>query len=188
MRTLFLNLISFLLIHLSFCNMSNAEENHDTSTTLKELNQYWKEVSRCVKTGDFQGYSDTCHPTGILVSGTKQTTYPLEQALQGWKQGFDDTQAGKMTASVQFRFSKRLHDATTAHETGIFRYASSLNGKTSVQFIHFEGLLRKTPSGWKILMEYQKSIATETEWKKLPPATESMESKPDHTASGTSTP
>ena len=40
MRNLFLNLISFLLIHLSFCNVSNAEENHDTSTTLKELNQY----------------------------------------------------------------------------------------------------------------------------------------------------
>jgi len=149
------------------CRSEEAEPK--SPAILRELNDYWREVSRSVKAGDFKGYSNTCHPSGVLVSGVKQTSYPLQQALQRWKQGFDDTQAGRMAASVEFRFSKRLHDATTAHETGIFRYASTKDGEANVQFIHFVGLLRKTPGGWKILMEHQKSAATEAEWKQLAP-------------------
>jgi len=63
----------------------------------KELNAYWAEVSRSVKEGDFAGYSATCHPLGILVSGNKKTSYPLATALAKWKQGFEDTKAKKIT-------------------------------------------------------------------------------------------
>lgn len=150
------------------CRSEDPEQ--ETSKISHELDKYWAKVSRSVKTGDFIGYSETCHSAGILVSGIKQTSYPLQQALQRWKSGFDDTRAGRMTASVEFRFSQRLHDPTTAHETGIFRYASTQDGKTEVQFIHFEGLLQKTPDGWKILMEHQKSMASESEWEKLAPS------------------
>ena len=73
-----------------------------------------------------------------------------------------------MKADVAFRFSQRFGDATTAHETGIFRYAATREGgEASVEFIHFEGLLLKTDSGWQILMEYQKGPATEAEWEAL---------------------
>lgn len=150
----------------------SQEEAKDSQIVIRELNEYWNQVSRTVKEGDFRGYSDTCHPTGVLVSGIKQTSYPLQQALERWKQGFDDTREKRIKASVDFRFSGRLHDATTAHETGIFRYATTQKGKETVEYIHFEGLLRKTPSGWKIMMEYQKSSASEAEWKRLAPSKE----------------
>lgn len=140
----------------------------DEETRLAELDAYWAEVSRSVKAGDFAGYRATCHPEGILVSGMSRKSYPLTQALTRWKQGFTDTKAGKMKASVEFRFSQRFGDPTTAHETGIFLYKSTnAEGKESADYIHFEGLLTKTENGWKILMEYQKSKATKNAWDKL---------------------
>jgi hypothetical protein len=69
---------------------------------------------------------------------------------------------------VSFRFSKRLGDETTAHESGIFLYSwSNAEGKVTNEYIHFEALLRKQPTGWKILMEYQKSKASVDEWDAL---------------------
>ena len=78
-----------------------------------------------------------------------------------------DTKSGKIKASVSFRFSQRLGDETTAHETGMFLYSTvSADGKTVRDYIHFEALLIKKKD-WKIMMEYQKSKATEEEWNKL---------------------
>jgi len=145
--------------------------------TTKELNAYWSEVSRSVREGDFAGYSATCHPQGILVSGTKQTSYPLTEALAKWKQGFEDTRAKRMTASVEFRFSQRFHGPKTAHETGMFRYATLKDGKQTVAYIHVEGLLQKSKNGWQIMMEYQKSVGTEAEWKALAPKVAAEETK-----------
>jgi hypothetical protein len=69
-----------------------------------------------------------------------------------------------MDASVEFRFTRRLSDETTAHETGIFHYATvDAEGNRSGQFVHFEALLVKK-DGWKMMMEYQKSVATPEEW------------------------
>ena len=164
----------FCLTLLIFTNVGTAQ----TTVTEKqpdpieaELNAYWAEVSRSVKEGDYAGYSATCHPLGILVSGNKKTSYPLSKALAKWKQGFEDTKAKKITASVEFRVSQRFHDATTAHETGIFRYATTTDGKETVAFIHFEGLLLKSKGRWQIMMENQKSVGTEAEWKALSPLT-----------------
>lgn len=132
-----------------------------------ELDAYWAEVSRAVRAGDFDGYRATCHPEGVLVSGSKQTSEPLAKALARWKPEFLDTRAGKMKASVEFRFSRRLHDETTAHETGIFLYTTtSAEGNTSREYVHFEGLLVKKER-WLILMEFQKAKATKDEWDAL---------------------
>lgn len=129
-----------------------------------ELDAFWAEVSRTVAEGDFEGYAATYHPDAILVSGLAETTYPISQALDGWKQGFLDTRAGIMGASVEFRFTRRLSDDTTAHETGIFHYESvDGEGNRTGQFIHFEALLVRKES-WKMMMEYQKSVATREEW------------------------
>jgi Ca2+-binding EF-hand superfamily protein len=134
-----------------------------------ELDDYWAEVSRSVKEGDFEGYAATCHPEGVLVSGSSQSSYPLSRALARWKQGILDTKSGKMKASVEFRFSHRVGDVTTAHETGIFRYASEVDGAKSVAFIHFEALLTRGQDRWLILMENQKAPASEDDWKALGP-------------------
>lgn len=133
----------------------------------RELNRYWHEVSRTVREGDFEGYAATCHPDGVLVSGARQRSYPLDRALKGWRQGFLDTASGRMKASVAFRFSKRLGDLTTAHEQGIFRYAAEEDGVNQVSFIHFEALLIRKAGRWQILMEHQQSEASEQAWNAL---------------------
>jgi ketosteroid isomerase-like protein len=133
-------------------------------TVQADLDAFWAEVSRTVAEGDFEGYAATYHEDAILVSGRSGTSYPIAQALAGWKQGFDDTKAGRMNATVEFRFTQRLSDATTAHETGIFHYAVvDADGQRTEQFVHFEALLVKK-QGWKMMMEYQKSAATQEEW------------------------
>lgn len=135
---------------------------------LQELDAYWAEVSRAVKAGDFEGYKATCHDEGVLVSGVNSKSQPLSEALAGWKDGFAVTKAGENQASVEFRFSQRLGDSTTAHETGIFLYATvAADGERNEQPIHFEGLLVKREGKWLILMEYQKSVASQEEWRAL---------------------
>ena len=126
-----------------------------------ELDAYWAEVSRTVGEGDFDGYAATYHPDAVVIFG--MASQPISEALAGWEQGFADTRAGRVTASVDFRFSERRNDATTAHETGIFRYAS---GDGAPAYVHFEALMVKR-DGWKMLMEFQRGAATQAEWDAL---------------------
>jgi ketosteroid isomerase-like protein len=133
-----------------------------------EIDKYWAEVSRTVSEGDFEGYAATYHEDAILVNGLSGKSYPISGALSGWKKGFDDTKAGKMRASVEFRFSDRFHSSSTAHETGIFMYTSESEGEEpSTAYIHFQGLLTKKNGKWVSMMEYQVSMASEEEWNKL---------------------
>jgi hypothetical protein len=133
-----------------------------------ELDAYWAEVSRAVGAGDFAAYQATCHPAGVLVSGGKKYSQPLAVALARWQKDFTDTREGRVKAGVSFRFAQRLGDATTAHETGIFRYVSQkAGGQPLEEFIRLEALLVKQPDGWKILMEYQIGPATKAEWEAL---------------------
>jgi len=158
------------LIALFFC-LPNLLFADDAARTA-ELDAYWAEVSRTVGEGDFEGYKATCHPLGVLVSGKKEKSYPLSEALAGWKQGFDDTKAGKTKASVEFRFSKRFSDAKTAHETGMFLYRSTnADGEETAAYIHLEALLLKGENGkWTVVMEYQKSEGTKAQWDALAPS------------------
>ncbi len=134
---------------------------------LAGLNAYWAEVARSVREGDFEGYRATCHPEGVLVSGSRATSYPLAKALEGWKQGFVDTKAGRRKATVEFRFGQRWGDETTAHETGIFRYvAEDGEGHRQESFVHLEALLVRQDS-WRMLMEHQKAAATPDDWNRL---------------------
>jgi ketosteroid isomerase-like protein len=94
-----------------------------------EVDALWSAMSATVASGDFEGYSALYHEDAVLVNGISGESYPIADALEGWKQGFIDTKAGKMTASVEFRFSERLHSENTAHDTGIFHYTSQMEGQ-----------------------------------------------------------
>ncbi|MFN0129019.1 MAG: YybH family protein [Verrucomicrobiales bacterium] len=145
-----------------------AEDAAPERARLKQLDAYWTEVSRAVAAGDFAAYEATCHPDGVLVSGAKKTSSPLADALKRWEKDFDATKSGEMRASVKFKFSQRLGDATTAHETGIFLYsATGADGKETRDYINFEALLLKRDGRWRIVMEYQKSEATRAEFEAL---------------------
>jgi len=139
---------------------------------LAELDAYWAEVSRAVREGDFKAYTATCHPEGVLISGRREYSQPLATALARWQKDFADTREGRVKATADFRFSKRLGDATTAHETGILRFISQPAGEApKVEYIDLEALLVKKPDGWKILMEYQIGETTEAAWEALKQAT-----------------
>jgi hypothetical protein len=158
-RSLFRYPLGLLILFLAWPSVPGVAQDRTA-----ELDAFWAELSRTVAEGDFEGYASTYHPDAILVSGPSETSYPISQALDGWKQGFLDTKAGVMEASVEFRFTKRLSDATTAHETGMFHYQTvDGEGNRSGQVFHFEALLIKK-DGWKMMMEYQKSVATQEEW------------------------
>jgi len=129
-----------------------------------ELDGSWAEVARTVVEGAFEGYATLYHPDAVLVAlGSR--SYPISGALAGWKQGFEDTREGRAVAGVEFRFTERLNDESTAHETGMFRYTfRPVGGEGQVALLHFEALLVKKDGRWLMLMEYQKEPATDEEW------------------------
>jgi hypothetical protein len=164
-----MRLFATVLIALTAFSLGTASGfAADDKARLAELDAFWAEVSRTVREGDFEGYRATCHEEGVLVSGSKKNSQPLSEALARWKKEFVATKSGKVKANVEFRFSERFGDSTTAHETGIFRYSNvDFEGKSQDEYIHFEGLLVKKNGRWKTLMEYQKSKAAIEEWKAL---------------------
>ena len=138
-----------------------------SSVSADELSDYWSAVSKTIKTGDLEGYRATYHPDAIYVDGIQNISYPIAEAFVRWKPGFDDTAAGKMEASVDFRFSDTRRGENTAHQTGMFHYSfDKKNGEAGEYFVHFEALLVKK-DGWKLMMEYQKEPGTRADWDKL---------------------
>lgn len=153
-------------------NDTNSKmETPNDSLRLAELDHFWTELSRTVSDGDFEGYKATYHDDAVVVftTGENKASMSITKALANWKQDFIDTKAGKTENSVEFRFSQRIGDENTAHETGIFVFQSNnSNGEVNIsQYIHFEILLVKRTDTWLAVMEYQKSKATEEEWNLL---------------------
>ena len=140
-------------------------------TRLAELDQFWKALSKTVKDGDYEGYGALYHSDAVVVfaGGANKTSVPISTALANWKQGFQDTKDGKQKDNVEFRFSQRIGNDETAHETGIFHFTSvDENGRTRADsYTHFEMLFVKKGGKWLSIMEYQKSPATKAEWDAL---------------------
>ncbi len=133
-----------------------------------ELDAFWVTISNAVASGDFETYRKTCHPDGVLISGKRQRTEPLAQALKRWEKEFADTREGRMTASASFRWSTRYGDATTAYEAGILRYAfQPAGGAETVEYVDLEVVLVKQGDGWKVTCENQAGITTEAAWRAL---------------------
>lgn len=142
------------------------EQSH--TPRIAELDAYWAEVSRSVREGDFKAYTATCHPEAVLISGARGTTQPLTTALSRWKKDFSDTKEGKVRGNVEFRFSKRIGDFTTAHEIGVFRYTTlSDTAPPKYDYMRLEAILVKRADAWKILIENQVGPATEADWNAL---------------------
>jgi hypothetical protein len=164
-------MLPFCFVIFLFVTQTLGQTQTSKIRTAEIDKTFWATVSRTVKEGDFEGYKATCHENAVLVttSGKNKESYPMTAALARWKQGFADTKDGKQMDNVQFRFSQRIGDETTAHETGIF-YFTSHDGQgklLSEGYTHLEALLVKQNGIWQILMEYQKAKATKEEWDAL---------------------
>ncbi len=175
MKKIFLFLVIVIIATIettqAYTTINIPVEINKDSLRIAELDKFWTELARTVREGDFEGYAATYHEDAVVVfaSGKNKTSIPVAKALAGWKQGFLDTKTGKNVSDVKFRFSQRIGDDTTAHETGIFVYTSSdSTGENKVQYrVHFEMLLVKRNNKWLGVMEYQKSYATEEEWEAI---------------------
>ena len=130
-----------------------------------ELDAAWDKLKTTVSNGDFRSYKSIYHRDAILVNGITKKSYSIKDAFAGWKQGFEDTRSGKITAQVDVKFSQRLTDKTTAHETGIFHYYTiDKEGKQNDSYVHFESLWVKKNNKWFMMMEYQKLRTDKVEW------------------------
>ena len=138
-------------------------------TWKQEVDAYWASVEKAVSNGDFEAYTNSIHPDGVIVADGKQSSYPLAQALSRWESDFVNTRKGVKT-NLEFRFSHRYGDPQTAHEAGIFAYTGEGPDKQpKTDYVHFESLLTKKGSEWKMLMERQMGAASEEDWKALAP-------------------
>ena len=150
----------FILISIVLVQFSFAEIN-----IIEELDRSWILMKRSIKNGDFHKFKTMYHRDAIMVNGIKNSTYSIRNAFDGWEQGFKDTQAGAIDADLELKFSRRIFDNYTAHETGIFHYYTiNESGDSTDSFIHFEALWIKKQNKWFMLMENQISRTSKSEW------------------------
>ena len=139
----------------------------ETSVAL-EIDTAWEKLKKTISKGDFNSFKSVYHQDAIFVNGILKKSYPIKNAFDGWKQGFDDTKSGIISAHLDVRFSQRLYDNFSAHETGIFHYYTiNKEGKQSDSYVHFESLWVKKNNKWLMIMEYQKSSTDKDEWNEL---------------------
>lgn len=173
-RTLLISLIALTVTfevasgHSHKRSIISTSEYFSASTREAELDRFWKEVSRTVSEGDFEGYKATYHEDAVVVFTTSENkaSKSISTALADWKHDFTDVKTGKRKNSVEFKFSQRIGSETSAHETGIFHYTSvdSCGKSVADAYILFEALLVKRDGRWLLVMEYQKSKSTKKEW------------------------
>ena len=140
-----------------------------TPTTLEaqvvaELDALWERVAQSVRTGDPDLYLSTYHPDAIFVSARRGISRTVVNDVEANREAWRATAEGRAERDVEFRFTRRINDESSAHELGIFRYTSVENGTRTVVTIHFSAALVKVGGEWLQLLEYQHSDATDAEW------------------------
>lgn len=126
----------------------------------------WSVISATVVNADIEGMAATYHPDAVVV--TPRGTVPIGQQLPEWGKSMKQMQESGTSATVEFRFSSRMDNATTAFEVGIFKYTvTDTAGKSTAYHIPMEALLVRTDAGWRVLMERQLAPVGTEEWNQL---------------------
>jgi ketosteroid isomerase-like protein len=126
----------------------------------------WSVFVATVAADDISGMGRAYFPDAVLVSPKR--TRPIKETLEGWGRDMVAAKARGDKATVEFRFSRRQDDSTTAFEAGIFKYTViAKSGASASKFYPFEELLVKTNGKWRVLMERQFDLVTQDAWDKL---------------------
>jgi hypothetical protein len=137
---------------------------------IAELDAFWAEVARTVAEGDFEGMVAMNHPDGVWVSALASNPATRLQAewLAAAAEDVARTRAGEQAPRVEFRFSSRVHDATTAHEVGMVRFTNTRGGAV-VEDVYglLDSYLVKKNGRWMILVEIQRWDMTKADWDAL---------------------
>lgn len=129
-----------------------------------ELDELWARVVQSVRTGDPDLYLSTYHPDAIFVSARRGISRTVAEDVAANRDAWRATAEGRAERDLEFRFTRRIHGETSAHESGIFRYSSVEDGDRRIATIHFTAALVKVDGVWLQLLEYQDSDATDAEW------------------------
>lgn len=128
--------------------------------------EIWSVFIATVAADDIVGMGRAYFPEAVLVS--PKATRPIKETLAGWGRDMVAAKARGDKATVEFRFSRRQDDSTTAFEAGIFKYTViAKSGVSTPKFYPFEELLVKSDGRWRVLMERQFAEVTQAEWDKL---------------------
>lgn len=133
------------------------------STSSAEIDAVWAKVSKAVIANDIAALGSVYHPSAVVV--TSSGTQPIAAAIEGWGAGMVAAKKAGDVPTVEFRFSKRQHDAETAYEAGIFAYTPKA-GET--RYTRFEGFFRKQNGRWLMIVEHQLDRVDEAAWNALP--------------------
>lgn len=146
---------------------SQAQAGSTAGTTAEITRDVWVPVAASVANDDIVAMGRVYHPAAVLV--TRAGTKPIAAALDGWGKDIVTAKKNGVRASVSFRFASRRDDATTAFETGIFKYSTTDKaGKVTTGYTQMEALLVKHDGSWRIVMEHQLDATTEAAWNALP--------------------
>jgi hypothetical protein len=135
-----------------------------------ELDAFWADVSRTVAEGDFERMQATYHPDGIWegVNPANSRIQSLSAPFPGANEGFAKTRAGLQVPGLEFRFSSRLHDSTTAHEIGMVHYwVTPKDSARRDSYGLLDSYLVKKDGRWMILVEIQRWGMSKEEWEAL---------------------
>lgn len=130
--------------------------------------ELWSVIAATVVNADITGMARTYHPDAILV--TSAGTKPIGSQIAEWGKDMAVAKTRGDKATVEFRFTRRQDDATTAFETGLFKYTvTDKAGKSVSSYVPFESLLERSSGKWRTLMERQLAPVTVDAWNRLKP-------------------
>jgi ketosteroid isomerase-like protein len=152
----------------SFVVVSTGASQTTTASSADEIDRdIWSVFVATVAADDIAGMGRVYFPDAVLVS--PNGTRPIKDTLERWGRDMVAAKARGNRATVEFRFSRRQDDTTTAFETGIFKYTViEKSGASNSKFYPFEQLLAKMNGKWRVLMERQFAEVTQDAWEKLP--------------------
>ena len=147
--------------------VGNSASQTATASSAREIDRdVWSVFVATVAADDIAGMGRAYFPDAVLVS--PKGTRPIKETLEGWGRDMVAARARGDKATVEFRFSRRQDDSTTAFEAGIFKYTViAKSGASTSKFYPFEELLVKTNGKWRVLMERQFDLVTQDAWEKL---------------------
>lgn len=153
---------------LSIPITATAQSAASSASTAAIDEQVWHAISASVADQDINAMAATYHPDAVIVHAGG-TLFARDQ-LPRWGKDMEAARAKGETATVEFRFSKRLDNAGTAFEIGMFKYTViDSAGKPAPIHIPMEALLLRANGRWVIVMERQFAAAGPQEWDALKP-------------------
>lgn len=127
----------------------------------------WQVIAATVVSSDIARMGRVYHPNAIYVDG--RGTQPIAAVLAGWGKDMVTMQQAGSTATVELRFGTRQDNATTAFQSGAFKYTViDKAGTRTSSTIAFEALLTRHNGAWRILMERQLGPIDAAAWDRLP--------------------